>query len=47
MILMIIFLGALDYITEFLYSANMLIFDWFYFNLEEKGVFISKSRRKV
>ena len=34
-------------ITEFLYGANVSIFDWFYFNLEEKRVFISKYGRKV
>ena len=39
--------GPKRIITEFLYGANVLIFDWFCFNLEEKGVFISKFRRKV
>ena len=35
------------YITEFLYGANTLIFDWFCFNLEEKRVFIFKYGREV
>ena len=34
-------------IMEFLYDANILIFDWFCFNLEEKRVLISKYERKV
>ena len=34
-------------IMEFLYGANVSIFDWFCFNLEEKGVLISKYGRKV
>ena len=34
-------------IMEFLYDANMSIFDWFCFKLKEKGVFISKYKRKV